>query len=81
MLLLMSETAVRVHELVSTKVRDLDLSDEHPRLQVMGKGRKYRVIPLNSDTLKVRLSTNKCGINDPLFNLSPPFLSGGIKEF
>ena len=53
MLLLMSETAVRVHELVSTKVRDLDLSVEHPRLQVMGKGRKYRVIPLNSDTLKV----------------------------
>ncbi|MDY6420159.1 MAG: anaerobic C4-dicarboxylate transporter family protein [Succinivibrio dextrinosolvens] len=21
----------------------------------------------------LRLSTNKCGINDPLFNLSPPF--------
>lgn len=33
-----------------------------------------------SNNLK-RLSTNKCGINDPLFNLSPPFLSGGIKEF
>ncbi len=53
MLLLMSETAVRVQELVSAKVRDLDLSDEHPRLQVMGKGRKYRVIPLNKETLKV----------------------------
>jgi len=40
------ETATRISEITSAKIKDLHLTETHPYVKVMGKGAKTRVIPL-----------------------------------
>src|SRR6266516_4417679 len=64
MLQLLRHTGLRVAELASLRLSDLELSERKGSLQVIGKGSKHRAIPLNVDVrraveayLKVRPSS------------------------
>lgn len=46
---LLYDSAIRVSEITKLKVNDLKL-DNNPSVQVFGKGRKYRNIPITEDT-------------------------------
>lgn len=72
MLLLLSETAIRASELVSLRVKSINLRYENPSIHVEGKNRKNRVVPLNQDTANIMrsyMSTVHTSSNDdtPLF--------------
>jgi site-specific recombinase XerD len=49
-LLLMASTGLRLAEVASLQVNDLDLQSEFPTATVMGKGRKERVVPIDPQT-------------------------------
>ncbi len=53
MLLLMAETGMRVGEVVALTVGCLDLTGGRPLARVVGKGRKWRAIPLNNPTADI----------------------------
>src|SRR6266571_5759593 len=64
MLQLLRHTGLRVAELASLRLSDLEISERKGSLQVIGKGSKHRIIPLNVDVrraveayLKVRPSS------------------------
>lgn len=56
-----------------------DLPDNYSFLLPIKDGRRDTIVS-TQEADKKGLSTNKCGNKDPLFNLSLPFLSRGIKE-
>jgi site-specific recombinase XerD len=66
--LLLYNTGARVSEIISLRVRDL-VSSNHKQVQILGKGRKRRTIPLWRKTrTEVRewIKANKLGPDDPL---------------
>lgn len=52
MLILYYDTAVRIAELIEMEVNQLHLDSEVPYVTILGKGRKYRNIPLMEKTVK-----------------------------
>ena len=70
-------------EVISKKLNSTDVNNilDYSRFQGLQYSTSTYFYYIFARVEKFWLSTNKCGINDPLFNLSPPFLSGGIKEF
>lgn len=70
MIALMYESGCRVQELIDLKVGDITFRSPNT-VNIMGKGRKARVIPISSnaaDIIKTYLrSVRTCNITDPLF--------------
>lgn len=72
MLILYYDTAARIAELLEMKLNQLHLDAEVPYLTIMGKGRKYRNIPLMGKTVKhinvfLKEYHADCASENPLF--------------
>jgi len=50
-IILLYDTAARINELLSLKLRDLNLSGSNPYVSIRGKGNKLRYLPLMDKTL------------------------------
>lgn len=46
-------TGLRLSEVAGLKIDDVEFGERKGKLKVLGKGRKYREIPLNSDMRKI----------------------------
>ena len=69
LLLTMAQTGLRVSELISLRIADVELGTG-PHLRCMGKGRKERATPLRKDSqnaLKTWLAQTGATSSDPLF--------------
>ncbi len=76
------DTGIRVNELINLSLDDLRL-DEVSTIKVLGKGKKYRTIPI-SNNLKILLSQyiNKFNISDGILfksNQNKKYTSNGIR--
>lgn len=72
MLLLLYETAIRANELISLRVKSIDLRESNPTVLIEGKNKKNRAVPLNNETADImRRYMNNMHLNsdkdDPLF--------------
>lgn len=62
---ILANTGIRVSELCSLKVSDVEISDRKGKLIVRyGKGQKYREVPLNSDARKALIEYMKTRADD-----------------
>lgn len=73
MLILGYDAAMRVGELTGLKVGDLHLDAEIPYIQILGKGRKYRSVPVTKKTTEHlrgylrEFHEDACALSVPLF--------------
>lgn len=72
-LIFMYDTAARVNEIITLTLSSLHLDSEVPYVTLMGKGRKYRNIPLSDKTIEhlkiylLKFHNQENDPNDPLF--------------
>lgn len=46
-------TGLRLSEVANLKINDVEIGERKGKIKVLGKGRKYREVPLNSETRKI----------------------------
>lgn len=73
LLILGYDAAMRVGELVSLKVENLHLDAETPFIRILGKGEKYRSIPLMKKTVRHLRNYLREFHKDPLESATPLF--------